>query len=140
EWLLDCRARVNVPEDQVGMPGDKYRITFRWEKLKEIAWEKMADEKGEVTPGKYYLSGPFPAGEFVEMAPDSSGIRRRRQGWYSAEVQLPSEPLEFKVVRNKDLAQSIYPQAPPVSTGVAITQHSSICGPDDGESGLWKIE
>jgi len=140
EWLLDCRARVNVPEDQVGMPGDKYLITFRWEKLKEIAWEKLADEKGEVTPGKYYLAGSFYGEEFVEMAPDSSGIRRRRQGWYSAEVQLPSEPLEFKVVRNKDLAQSIYPQAPPLSTGVAITQHSSICGPDDGESGLWKIE
>ncbi|CAK9087572.1 Oligoribonuclease [Durusdinium trenchii] len=136
EWLLDCRARVNVPENQVGMPGQKYLVTFRWEKFKEITWEKM-EEKGEFVPGTYYLTGPFNGWNFVEMEIDSSGPRRRRKGWFSAEVQVSSLPMEFCVVRNQDFRQAIYPEVPP---GTAkASQHSAICGPDEGDN-TWQIE
>ncbi|CAJ1399159.1 unnamed protein product [Effrenium voratum] len=139
EWLLDGRAHVDVPEDQVGMPGDKYLVTFRWEKYKELTWEKLS-ETGPVEPGKYYLCGPWSGWDFVEMQPDTTGPRRRRKGWYSVEVQVSSLPSEFLVVRNQDFRQAIYPQAPPAATGLEISQHSAMCGPDDGESGLWKIQ
>lgn len=139
EWLLDCRARVNVPEEQVGLPGEKYLITFRWEKLKEITWEKLPDVKGEVLPGKYYLTGPFNGWNLVEMEVDTTGPRRRRKGWFSTEVQVSSLPMEFCVVRNEDFRQAIYPEVLPGPKGPKVSQHSAICGPDDGD-GTWKIE
>lgn len=140
DWLLDCRARVNVPEEQVGLPGDKYLVTFRWQKLKEIAWEKLEGERGEPKPSLYYLAGSWTDWECVELQVDNTGLRRRKQGWFSLEVEMTSLGIEFQVVRNKDFSQSIYPEAPPKSTGVTITQNSTICGPDDGESGRWRIE
>jgi len=136
EWLLDCRARVNVPEEQVGLPGDKYRVTFRWDKLKEISWEKLDAERAEVSQGKYYLTGPFNEWNLVEMHVDTTGPRRRRKGWFSTEVQVSTLAMEFCVVRNEDFTQTIHPEVLP---GQKVTQHSAICGPDDGE-GTWKIE
>lgn len=140
EWLLDCRSRVTVPEEQVGIPGDKYLVTFRWQKLKELTWEKLDGEKGDALPGQYYLAGSWADFDFVDLQVDNTGIRRRKQGWYSTEVLMTSLGIEFKVARNKDLSQSIYPEAPAISTGLSITQHSTVCGPDGGKSGLWKIE
>ena len=69
---------------QVGMPGDQYLVSFRrsfvskrlserWEKLKEVTWKKL-DEKGEVQPGRYYLSGPFNGWNFV-LLPSWEGSR-----------------------------------------------------------------
>eukprot|EP00435_Cladocopium_sp_Y103_P011121 s1960_g2.t2 len=136
EWLLDCRARVNVPEEQVGLPGDKYRVTFRWDKLKEISWEKLDAERAEVPQGKYYLTGPFNEWNLVEMQIDTTGPRRRRKGWFSTEVEVSTLAMEFCVVRNEDFTQTIHPEVLP---GQKVSQHSAICGPDDGE-GTWKIE
>lgn len=134
-WFLDCRDRVDVPEDQVGMPGDKYFVTFRWQKLKELTWRKLEDEVGEPEPSKYFIAGTWTDFELVEIEPDSS----RRKGWYSTEVQMTSVGIEFKLVRNEDHRQRIYPV--PAKRGEQTAGSTApIGGPDSSGTSNWRVD
>jgi len=134
-WLLDCRDRVDVPEDQVGMAGDKYLVTFRWKKLKELTWLKLEGETGEPEPSQYFIAGTWTDFELVEMMPDP----RKRKGWYSTEVQMASLGLEFKLLRNEDDTQLIYP-VPAKRGDRTAGQTSAIGGPDPSGKTSWKVD
>merc|ERR1719221_1049902 len=103
---MDCRDRVNVPDELVGMPGDKYVITFKWGKIKEVYWTKLEGEGGDYEPGKYYISGTWNDQGFDELKP----VAGKRPGWFSTEVHMSSLGLEFKLARNMDTTQLFWPQ------------------------------
>lgn len=134
-WLLDGRDRVNVPEDQVGQPGEKYLVTFRWDKLKDLQWEKLEGETGDVAPSQYSIIGTWCDWAPVELAPDAT----KRKGWRSIEVQMTSLGIEFKVLRNDDESQVIYPSVRR-SADLPVTMDTPISGPDSSFKYNWKIE
>jgi len=134
-WLLDGRDRVDVPEDQVGAPGDKYLVTFSWTKLKELTWKKLEGETDVPAQSRYYIAGTWTDFELEELMPD----RSRRPGWFSTEVQMTSIGIEFKLARNKDLRQVIYPL--PAKRGDRTAgKFSAIGGPDELCACSWKID
>uniref|UniRef100_A0A7S1LWC9 Hydroxymethylglutaryl-coenzyme A synthase C-terminal domain-containing protein n=1 Tax=Alexandrium catenella TaxID=2925 RepID=A0A7S1LWC9_ALECA len=133
-WFLDCRDRMDVPEEQVGMPGDKYLVTFRWHRLKELSWDRLDGETGEPTPGQYYVSGSWADWDYVELTPNES-----KPGWYSTEVQMTSLGIEFKIVRNEDPTQRIYPLVLGPSD-LPVTQHTPVQGPDKLGNTSWKVQ
>jgi len=135
EWLLDCRDRVDVPEDQAGMPGDVYRVTFRWEKLKELSWSKLEGKTGDFAPGQYFILGSWSDFSPVELRPDTS----RRRGWYSTEVQMTSLGIEFKLTMNQDEGLQIYP-VPAAKEDKTASSVAAIGGPDDQGHANWKVE
>jgi len=134
-WFIDCRDRVDVPEEQLGMPGDRYRITFRWKKLKEVSWQKLEGEKGEVEPSRYSVAGSWTDFELQELRPETG----RRRGWHSTEVQMTSLGLEFRIVRNEDFGQSIYP-IPAKKEERSCGKNAAVCGPDALASTYWKVD
>jgi len=131
-WMLDCRDRVDVPEDQVGMPGQKYLITFRWTKLKELTWSRLSGESGEFQPSQYSIAGTWSDFELVDLQQD------KRPGWYSTEVQMTSLGVEFKLVRNLDYAQIIYPV--PKRGERTGDLASAIQGPDANGATNWRVQ
>jgi len=134
-WFLDCRERVDVPADQMGVPGDRYRVTFRWKKMKELTWTKLQGEVGEVDRSQYFIAGSWTDFELEELKPDTS----RRKGWYSTEVQMTSLGLEFKLVRNEDYSQAIYP-VPTKREDRTCGKHAAINGPDASGATFWKVD
>mmetsp|Transcript_120954 Transcript_120954/g.367808 ORF Transcript_120954/g.367808 Transcript_120954/m.367808 type:complete len:985 (-) Transcript_120954:163-3117(-) len=134
-WFLDCRDRMDVSEEQVGMPGDKYLVTFKWQKLKSLTWEKLHGETGPTEPGKYYTYGSWTDWELAELQPEEG----KPPGWYSTEVRMTSLGIDFKIVRNEDLTQLIYPLVLSPAD-LPITQYTRIQGPDALSTNTWKIE
>jgi len=133
-WLLDCRDRVDVPADQVGVPGDKYIVTFVWKKLKELTWTKLEGETAEPEPSQYFIAGTWTDFELVELKRDTS----RRKGWFSTEVQMTSVGIEFKLLRNEDHRQLIYPT--PAKRGERTAGcNAPINGPDALGAANWRI-
>lgn len=138
EWLVDGRDRVDVPEDQVGMPGDKYLITFRWDPrtLKKLTWQKMEGEVGEYAPGSYFMTGSWTDWEAVEMQPDAE----EGDGHFSTEVQMTSLGLDFEIQRDADPQQTVYPLVKSWKD-LPVTQETSLAGPDsEKHEHKWKIE
>ena len=35
-WFMDCRDRCTVDPSDMGAPGDKYLVTFSWQKMKQL--------------------------------------------------------------------------------------------------------
>merc|ERR1719491_2142590 len=116
------------------MPGDKYLLTFRWKKLKELTWSKMDGETGAVEPSSYHIAGTWMDFELVELKPDTS----KRKGWYSMDVQMTSLGIEFKFVRNADYAQIIYPV--PKKGERTGDMASDIQGPDALGTTNWRVQ
>jgi len=134
-WLLDGRDRVTVPDEDNGMPGDKYKITFSWKKLKEVTWEKLNGQTGPVIPGKYYVTGSWADWDPLEMLPDES----RGPGWYTLEdMRVCSLGTDFKILRNKSRLQQIY--AVRMTGSEPITMNSPISGPDSEFDSCWSID
>lgn len=134
-WCVDGRDRVDVPAEQIGMPGDVYRITFRWKSLKEITWSKMKGEVGDFAPSQYYIVGSWADFEPVEMKPDSA----KRKGWHSTEVQMTSLGIQFLLLRNDDPAQIIAP-VPPKREDKTCGKFAPILGPDPHGKAHWKVD
>lgn len=134
-WLLDGRDRVDIPEEQIGKPGDKYLITFSWKTFKELTWKKLEGEQGAVERCQYFLAGTWSDFDLVELEPDAS----RRRGWYRHEVQMTSLGIEFKLVCNEDYRQLIHPVPKPGER--AGDMMSSIRGPDATASAAnWRVQ
>mmetsp|Transcript_77103 Transcript_77103/g.198568 ORF Transcript_77103/g.198568 Transcript_77103/m.198568 type:complete len:979 (+) Transcript_77103:82-3018(+) len=135
QWLLDCRDRVSVPDDQVGMPGDMYLITFRWTKLKELTWTRLEGQTGRFVPSQYFVLGSWADFEPRELQPDSSS----RKGWYSMEVQMTSLGIEFSVMMNEDESLGIYP-VPVDRADKTASSVAAVGGPDGEGRAHWKVE
>mmetsp|Transcript_83798 Transcript_83798/g.179578 ORF Transcript_83798/g.179578 Transcript_83798/m.179578 type:complete len:980 (+) Transcript_83798:100-3039(+) len=133
-WLLDCRDRVNVPDEQVGIPGDKYLVTFKWHRIKEVSWTKLEGETGDFEPGKYYIAGSWNDMDPAPMEP----VAGKRPGWFSTEVQMTSLGMDFKFMRNEDPAQVIYPVIR--NPADSVSKDSPIGGPDDGATLPWSVQ
>jgi hypothetical protein len=138
EWMIDCRDRVDVPEDQVGMPGDKYLVTYRWDygKMKSLTWDKLEGETDEIVYGQYYLCGSWTDYEPVEIPQDESA----GAGYYSTEVQVTSLGIEFDIQRNRDSMQVIYPMVKS-NMDLPVSVNTPIGGPNAMPHAFkWKIE
>lgn len=136
EWLLDCRDRVTVPDWQEAMPGQKFRVTFKWEQLKNLTWEKLEGETGSWERGKYFISGSWNDWDLKEMTPDPD----REEGWFVCpEVPLTSLGIEFNILRNGDPRQRICPE-PPRSVNGKTSKYDEITGPDDAPGQNWNVE
>lgn len=135
-WILDCRDRVDVREEDVGMPGDKYLVTFRWRTHKEVTWERLDGEQGDWEPGRYYVAARLPAWMPLPMTPEAE----RGAGWHAVDVRIPAGDanapsvagaaattvgLKFRLLRNKDWCQCIWPSA----GGIAATMDAPLNGP-----------
>lgn len=102
-WLLDVRDSGDTPLEDIGSPGDKYRVTFSWaaKGVKELEWTKQEGRVGSFPKGTYQISGSWTK-DYVEMTSEG-------EGRWTAEVKMMSATASFHVVRNKDEKQRIYP-------------------------------
>lgn len=146
-WMLDGRDMGTVPDMDKCWPGDKFKVTFTWKKLKDLTWQKLEDASTQpgdspvpslpTTPrdlrGKYYISGSWSCFGLEEMEPDP-----RREGVYTIEVPMTSLGGSFQLVRDEDWNQIIYPH---VGTSGMGTPDDKVMGPDDfGNKKNWVIE
>mmetsp|Transcript_30028 Transcript_30028/g.69960 ORF Transcript_30028/g.69960 Transcript_30028/m.69960 type:complete len:821 (-) Transcript_30028:19-2481(-) len=133
-WLLDCRSRATTPSADIAMPGEKFRISLRYDgSRKEVAWEKMQGSQGEVIPSTYFVLGSWSDFEPQPLAPDAD----EGEGWFSTTATTSQGYMEFYILRNGDAEQRISPQ--PVSPDDPIDMDTPIGGP--GESSTrWRID
>jgi len=137
-WFMDCRERLNVEPDDQGRPGDRYRITFSWQSMKQLTWEKLIGSTGEWERGQYYIIGSWNSFEPVLLQEDED----RGEGWYTLpEVQMSSLGIEFLFVRNLDMDQKIFPK--PDGSGEIVYPtnfYEPMCGPESSMGGHWVID
>lgn len=134
-WLLEGREGPHRSLEDVGVPGDKYTVTFRWEtgKVKQLTWEKTEEAAGEYRDDAiYYLLGSWTCWEYVQLEPVPG-----RDGHHTLDVQMTSLGIEFQVVRNRDLHQRIWPETP---DNVPAGSNALILGPDRTGVGRWRID
>jgi len=138
KWLLD--ARFGGPLEDVGAPGDKYRVTFSWSKnsVKQLEWSKLDGQTGSFPKGKYQISGSW-APDYVDMMSDGEG------NW-SKEVVMTTKVIEFYLVRNSDEKQRIYPDVEQDSAKNATSKGASgdrVMGveawPEDKAAPVWEV-
>lgn len=133
-WMIDGRGVNGLPEEDNGKPGDKYLITFKWENVKHVTWEKMSKAHSVEyhDDATYYIRGSWNCWDLEPMKKDED-----EEGTYTLETQLTPLELQFQIIRNKDEMQVIYPDVPPGTLG---TKRSRIMGPDEGgKDKLWNI-
>jgi len=124
-WLLDTRDAPDVPEVDIGEPGDRFLVTFSWTTVKNVYWERLPG-KGEYKPGQYCISGSWTCWENIFL--DAVG-----DGHYCTDVQMTSLGLEFTLMRNEDRGQMIYPD------GVAGFG-TALLGPMEPERSKWRVD
>jgi 3-hydroxy-3-methylglutaryl CoA synthase len=140
-WLIDTRDSADTPLEDMGSPGDKYRVTFTWvnKGVKELEWLKLDGRTGPYPKGTYQISGSW-SSDYIELKSEGAGK-------YSAEVKIMSnDTAEFYVVRNSDEQQRIYPDVA-VYNGSAKTKGSSgdmVMGvgswPSDKAAPVWEMK
>lgn len=137
-WLLD--ARFGAPLEDVGSPGDKYRVTFNWShhSAKQLDWSKLEGQTAPYPKGQYYISGSWTP-DFVELEGDG-------EGKFSKEVTMTHKSMEFFIVRNRDEKQRIYPDVELDNSGGAKTKGFSgdrVLGvdawPEDKIAPVWEL-
>lgn len=125
------------PED-VGRPGDKYRILFSTRgKFFNVTWSKLVEDPitdaivptGSVHINKYAIIGDHSDWFFEDMDSDS------QLGVHTKLIKLKSTKSKFQIYRNRDWEQGFYPAV--VDAGMS----PEILGPDDCGYGMhWMIE
>jgi hypothetical protein len=138
-WLLD--ARFGAPLEDVGAPGEKYRVTFSWSKnsVKQLDWSKLEGQIGSFPKGKYQLSGSWTP-DYVELTSEGEGM-------FSKELVMTHKTVEFYIVRNRDEKQRIYPDVDLDADKNAKSKGSSgdrVLGvdswPEDKEAPVWEVQ
>lgn len=137
-WFMDCRDRCSVDPSDMGVPGEKYLITFSWSKMKQLKWDRIPGMRGVWAKSKYYIIGSWTSFEPIEMEPDDE----KGEGWYTLpEVQMSSLGIEFLFCRNKDVSQKIYPVPDRNGENAYPTNfYEPIGGPDNLATGHWVID
>merc|ERR1719401_546913 len=141
-WRIDGRNnREDVPEEDVGKPGDLYMVTFSWRQgeMKNLEWDKLEGEVGGDFPsGKYYVYGTWTCWDMLEMTNESDGV-------WSTELKVTWLGAEFRLARNQDLGQMPRPEVLlDEETGLPTGTGSSgdpVVGPDSADKDFrWKID
>lgn len=150
-WLLNARSEMvreqlgEEPgdEDQLveygtpdkGRAGDKYRVSLHIAgKYRTVNWAKIAgdSEESPIMPSAadYYVTASWNGWEPEQMTPDPV-----TPGLFKLEVVLKRPGGEFRLVRNKDPHQTIYP------LGLHQSADARIVGPQDPiNAGSWLLE
>jgi len=133
-WMIDGRAKDDLPEEDEGQPGDTYIVNFKWGDIKRVTWEKADSRRVRYKDdGKYFLTASWKCFDLIEMQP-VPGV----EGSYQFEAQVTSLKLEFRILRNKDEMQQIYPNVAPGQKG---HMRSKVCGADEkGKDKNWEIK
>jgi len=130
-WCINGVPSDDLPDDDAGEPGDKYIVTFRWDNVKKLTWEKAEGGDGLVKDdGKYYISGSWSCWDPVELTKDSMGWK------HTIEVQKTPMLLQFSMGRNMDAMQCIYPDVDDGEKGDAF---SKVCLNEYGRGKKWDI-
>merc|ERR1719401_2930666 len=118
-WLLDSRDAADTPLEDIGSPGDRYRVTFSWasKSVKELQWVRLDGRTGNYPKGTYHLSGSWTP-DYVDMKPQG-------EGKFAATVKMTGQSIDFFIVRNKDDSQRIYPDVSLDSEGNAKAKGAS---------------
>lgn len=105
-WLINGNPSEDLPDEDEGNAGDKYLVTFSWDSLKRLTWQKQSSSPSSFyeDDGRYFVSGSWNCWETEEMVPDST-----HPGRHHLQVQKTSEGLRFNILRNEDHIQCIYP-------------------------------
>eukprot|EP00747_Dinoflagellata_sp_TGD_P187099 gnl/TRDRNA2_/TRDRNA2_44582_c0_seq1.p1 gnl/TRDRNA2_/TRDRNA2_44582_c0~~gnl/TRDRNA2_/TRDRNA2_44582_c0_seq1.p1 ORF type:complete len:1085 (+),score=165.27 gnl/TRDRNA2_/TRDRNA2_44582_c0_seq1:102-3356(+) len=159
-WLIDARPRfyhsaerdeqgeltvVEAPHEDVGEPGDCYRIRLRISgKWTSVDWEKLPRSPDLQAPtftyGKYFIACGWEMWTLREMHMDPS-----RPGYFSIELTLDEvedfdRPIflpEFQIVRNKDWTQVFHPDS---FQAVGMLRYP-VLGPDaEGRHLCWRLD
>jgi len=143
KWRIDARDLEETAEEDVGHPGDQYLVVFTWKQgsLKNLEWDKLKDERGDYTKGKYHLAGSWTCWDFVEL-------QELSEGRWRLETQMTWLGLEFVLARDADIAQLICPEVELDKDGkpeTLGTSTSSVLSPDTRAETVqaaprWKIE
>jgi hypothetical protein len=118
-WYLDTRDSADTPLEDMGSPGDKYRVTFSWSSkgVKELDWTKLEGRTGPYPKGKYFISGSW-SSDYIEMKSQGAGS-------FSSEIKMIGDSVEFYLLRNSDEQQRIYPDVSLDTSGNAKSKGSS---------------
>mmetsp|Transcript_17395 Transcript_17395/g.50879 ORF Transcript_17395/g.50879 Transcript_17395/m.50879 type:complete len:982 (-) Transcript_17395:69-3014(-) len=103
-WLITGRPSDEFPSDDVGEPGDKYLVTFRWDNMKRLTWSRVEDSSGDFRDdATYWIKGSWTCWDLIELP-------KARENCYTMEVQKTPLELTFQIVRNQDPMQLVYPE------------------------------
>jgi hypothetical protein len=106
-WQITGSPGDDMPQDDAGEPGDKYLVTFKWDNVKRVFWEKIGTGDGAPTDdGVYFVMGSWNCFDPKPM--------ENKDGVYTMEAQLTRLGLEFQIKRGHDWSgpddfQTIYP-------------------------------
>lgn len=132
-WLLSGLPNDELPDEDLGQPGDKYLVSFKWERIKTLTWEKLEGRNNFAgDDGVYHVSGSWTCWDLVQLSMDPD-----RPGHYSLEVQKTRLGLEFHILRNKDPMQRICPDVEE-GYGDEFSKVALIGG--QGQAKNWNIE
>merc|ERR1712217_861911 len=118
-----------------GVPGDQYNICLAIAgKWRTVTWSKIKagnpNDLASTSLGKYYVTGNWNSWTLEEMMPDSSVA-----GLFSIEVQLQYGGGLFKIIRDMDWCQVLYPASNRAGPAAGIL------GPNDPhDENCWFIE
>lgn len=148
-WLLNARPETVVEPSESGggdtlveyktadqgRAGDQYRISLHIAgKYRTVNWTKMPDSEKAPVPflpstADYYVTASWNGWGLEKMTPLPN-----TPGAFKLETILKRAGGEFRIVRNKDLHQIIYPH------GVQAPKDAPIRGPQDlVEPGSWLL-
>jgi len=132
---IESMPLVELNTEDVGVPGDKYRIRFSTRgKYFNVSWSKLAGDVAKEDSAsythKYQIIGDHSDWFFEDMDGTSDA-----SGSYSKVIQLKRARSKFQVYRDRDWEQCLYPE---IDNG---GMSSNILGPDgDGFGKYWLIE
>jgi len=130
-WCINGSPSDDLPGDDAGEPGDKYLVTFRWDNVKRLTWEKL-DAKGPYEDtASYYITGSWTCWDLVEIPRDPGNSNA-----YVLEVQKTPLDLKFQILRNQDELQRIYPD---IEEGYGDA-FSKVALDEYGKDKVWNID
>jgi len=131
-WCINGAPNDDIPADDAGEPGDKYLVSFRWDNVKKVSWEKLQTRVEDYQDdGKYYVSGSWTCWDMLEMTADT-----RNKGKYQFDVQKTKLGTLFQISRNKDKLQLIYPN---IDSGVGNAMSPVAPLDEYGQNKYWDI-
>lgn len=132
-WLISGLPNDELPDEDLGSPGDRYLVTFKWGGVKTLTWEKMEGRREfDGDKGTYYVSGSWTCWDFVPLTPDPD-----RPGNHCLEVQKSQLGLEFQIFRDRSPLQLIYPD---VDEGFGDRFSKAAMLGEGGKDKFWSVE
>jgi hypothetical protein len=134
-WMINGSPADDMPQEDAGEPGDKYLITFKWDTVKKLTWEKVGTGSGSVEDdGSYFILGSWSCFDPLPMA--------KADGAFTFEAQLTRMKLEFQIQRGHDSSgpdgmQTVYPD---IDAGFGNAQSRVAPIGEFGAGKYWSID